>query len=296
VLSLPSAPTDAARGSQILSTAVRAFVEQCRALKPDDIIFLGTPEDLPQIARLVDALSELPVTAHVVPSGVSGLWNSARIVNFGQTVTIQVLRPPLSNFDLTVKRAFDLCLAGIGLLILLPFLMTIALAIKLDSSGPVFFRQNRHGYNNDIIPVLKFRSMTVTEDGETARTFTQARTNDSRVTRVGRLLRRTNIDELPQLLNIVRGQMSIVGPRPHPIALNVMFRERIAPFSRRHNVKPGLTGWAQVNGYRGETDTLEKMQRRIEYDLQYIDNWSFLLDLKILLMTMFAKSAYQNAV
>jgi Undecaprenyl-phosphate glucose phosphotransferase len=295
VLPLPVA-TEATGAADDCSAAVRSFVEQCRALKPDDIIFLGTPDDLPRIARLVDALAELPVTAHVVPSGVSDLWNSARIVNFGQTVTIQVLRPPLSNFDLMVKRAFDLCLAGMGLLALLPFLLTIAIAIKLDSAGPIFFRQKRHGYNNDIIPVLKFRTMTVTEDGETAGTFTQAKTNDSRVTRVGRLLRRTNIDELPQLLNIVRGEMSIVGPRPHPIALNVMFRERIAPFSRRHNVKPGLTGWAQVNGYRGETDTLEKMQRRVEYDLQYIDNWSFLLDLKILLMTMFAKSAYQNAV
>jgi Undecaprenyl-phosphate glucose phosphotransferase len=296
VLPLPVAATEATGAADDCSAAVRSFVEQCRALKPDDIIFLGTPDDLPRIARLVDALAELPVTAHVVPSGVSDLWNSARIVNFGQTVTIQVLRPPLSNFDLMVKRAFDLCLAGMGLLALLPFLLTIAIAIKLDSAGPIFFRQKRHGYNNDIIPVLKFRTMTVTEDGETAGTFTQAKTNDSRVTRVGRLLRRTNIDELPQLLNIVRGEMSIVGPRPHPIALNVMFRERIAPFSRRHNVKPGLTGWAQVNGYRGETDTLEKMQRRVEYDLQYIDNWSFLLDLKILLMTMFAKSAYQNAV
>jgi Undecaprenyl-phosphate glucose phosphotransferase len=296
VLTLPSMPTAAAHDAQIVSATVRAFVEQCRTLRPDDVIFLGTPEDLPRIARLVDALSELPVTAHIVPSGASDLWHSARIVNFGQTVTIQVLRPPLSKFDLAVKRAFDLCVAGIGLLMLLPFLITISLAIKLDSPGPIFFRQKRHGYNNDIIPVLKFRTMTVTEDGETAGTFTQARANDTRVTRVGRLLRRTNIDELPQLLNIVRGEMSVVGPRPHPIALNVMFRERIPPFSRRHNVRPGLTGWAQVNGYRGETDTLEKMQRRIEYDLQYIDKWSFLLDLKILLMTMFAKSAYQNAL
>jgi Undecaprenyl-phosphate glucose phosphotransferase len=292
VLPFPSVPGKISSGVQTFSTAIQTFVEQCRRLRPDDVIFLGTPEDLP---RIVDALSQLPVTAHVIPTGVSDLWSSAKIVNFGEAVTIQVLRPPLSNFDLALKRAFDVCLAGIGLLVLSPLLLTVALAVKLDSDGPILFRQNRHGYNNDVIPVIKFRTMAVMEDGETARTFTQARANDDRVTRLGRLLRRTNIDELPQLLNIVRGEMSVVGPRPHPIALNAMFRERIAPFSRRHNVKPGLTGWAQVNGFRGETDTLEKMQRRIEYDLQYIDNWSFLFDLKILLMTLFSKGAYRNA-
>jgi Undecaprenyl-phosphate glucose phosphotransferase len=292
VLPFPSVPGKISSGVQTFSTAIQTFVEQCRRLRPDDVIFLGTPEDLP---RIVDALSQLPVTAHVIPTGVSDLWSSAKIVNFGEAVTIQVLRPPLSNFDLALKRAFDVCLAGIGLLVLSPLLLTVALAVKLDSDGPILFRQNRHGYNNDVIPVIKFRTMAVMEDGETARTFTQARANDDRVTRLGRLLRRTNIDELPQLLNIVRGEMSVVGPRPHPIALNAMFHERIAPFSRRHNVKPGLTGWAQVNGFRGETDTLEKMQRRIEYDLQYIDNWSFLFDLKILLMTLFSKGAYRNA-
>lgn len=137
--------------------------------------------------------------------------------------------------------------------------------------------------------------MRVVEDGETAATFTQATTCNSRITRLGRILRRANIDELPQLFNVLRGEMSIVGPRPHPIALNKMFEERITPFSRRHNVKPGLTGWAQVNGFRGETDTIEKMQRRIEHDLYYIDNWSFIFDVKIVLMTVFSKSAYVNA-
>jgi lipopolysaccharide/colanic/teichoic acid biosynthesis glycosyltransferase len=183
----------------------------------------------------------------------------------------------------------------LSLLVLSPLLCIVALAIKLDSPGPVFFRQNRHGYNNELIPVLKLRTMITLEDGETTQTFTQATTNDPRLTSLGRILRRTNIDELPQLINVLRGEMSIVGPRPHPIALNVMFQQRIAPFSRRHNVKPGLTGWAQVNGLRGETDTIEKMQRRIDYDLYYIDNWSFMLDLKIIVLTLFSKSAYTNA-
>ncbi len=277
------------------STTVRAFVERCRGLKPDDIIFLAAPADLPRIAALVDALSELPVTVHVIPTGASGIWGSAQIANLGETVTIQVLRPPLSQVDLALKRAFDICVAGLSLILVSPLLLLVSLAIKVDSPGPVFFRQNRHGYNNEPIPVLKFRTMKVLEDGETASTFTQARQTDPRLTRLGRFLRRTNIDELPQLLNILRGEMSVVGPRPHPIALNAIFQERIAPFSRRHRVKPGLTGWAQVHGYRGATDTLEKMQRRIDHDLYYIDNWSMMLDLKILIMTLFSRSAYSNA-
>jgi lipopolysaccharide/colanic/teichoic acid biosynthesis glycosyltransferase len=134
--------------------------------------------------------------------------------------------------------------------------------------------------------------MTTLEDGDD---FKQVTRNDSRITRVGRILRRTNIDELPQLINVLRGDMSIVGPRPHATAHNEMFQERILPFARRHNVKPGITGWAQVNGSRGETDTIEKMQERVEYDLYYIDNWSFLLDLKIIVMTLFSKKVYVSA-
>ena len=171
-------------------------------------------------------------------------------------------------------------------------LLVISAAIKLDSRGPIFFRQTRHGYNNEPIGVFKFRSMTVTEDGEA---FTQASKIDPRVTAVGQILRRTNADELPQLFNVLLGEMSIVGPRPHPIALNEQFNRRLAPFMRRHNIKPGITGWAQVNGYRGETNTLEKMQRRLEHDLYYIDNWTFLFDIQIILMTIISPKAYTNA-
>jgi Undecaprenyl-phosphate glucose phosphotransferase len=267
-------------------------VETCRAFKPDDIIFLALPTDLPRIACVADALSELPVTVHIIPIGASDLWLSSKVVNLGGIVTVQVLHPPLSALDLVAKRAFDMCIAGLALLVLSPLLLIVSLAIRLDSRGPVFFRQTRHGYDNEIIRVLKFRSMTTIEDG---RHFKQAVKNDPRVTRLGCILRRTNIDELPQLVNVLLGEMSIVGPRPHPIALNQAFAERISPFSRRHKVKPGITGWAQVNGYRGETDTIEKMRRRIECDLYYIDNWSFLLDIKIILMTLFSKRAYTNA-
>jgi len=273
----------------------RTFVERCRALKADDIILLGAPGDLPLVLRLVDFLSELPITVNVIPIGLREVRGPAKITNFGRTLAIQVQHPPLSWFDRAVKRGFDICVASIGLFLFSPILVIISMAIKLDSRGPIIFRQNRHGYDNEIISVMKFRTMNIVEDGATPATFTQAKANDVRITPLGRILRRTNLDELPQLFNVLRGEMSIVGPRPHPIALNKMFEEQIAPFSQRHNVKPGLTGWAQVNGLRGETDTQEKMRRRVEYDLYYIDNWSFMFDLKIILMTIFSKSAYINA-
>src|SRR5665647_1265819 len=204
-----------------------------------------------------------------------------------------VSRKPLSVAELAIKRTFDIIVATMALIALSPLLLVTALAIKLDSSGNIVYRQLRHGYNNKIIRVFKFRSMTVTEDGNDA--FTPTTENDGRVTVVGRILRRTNIDELPQLLNVLYGEMSIVGPRPHATKHNKIFEEQILPFARRHNVKPGITGWAQVNGYRGPADTLEIMQRRIDHDLYYIDNWSFFFDLKIILMTLFSKKAYKNA-
>jgi Undecaprenyl-phosphate glucose phosphotransferase len=297
VLPLPALHGHAAEAVAVegFSKDIRELVERCRSFRPDDILLLTAPWDLPKVTQLVAALSELPTNVHIIPAGVNELWGSAKVTNFGGTVTVQVLNPPLSLFDKLLKRGFDLCVAGLGLLVLSPLLCIIALAIKIDSPGPVFFRQNRHGYNNEIIPVIKLRTMGVVEDGETAQTFTQATANDPRLTPLGRILRRSNMDELPQLINVLRGEMSIVGPRPHPIALNAMFQERIVALSRRHNVKPGLTGWAQVNGFRGETDTIEKMRRRIDYDLYYIDNWSFMFDLKIIVLTVFSKSAYMNA-
>jgi exopolysaccharide biosynthesis polyprenyl glycosylphosphotransferase len=207
-------------------------------------------------------------------------------------VTMRILQCPLTPFNRAVKRAFDIAAAIAGLILMSPLFIIVSLAIKLDSPGPVLFRQTRHGYNNELIRVLKFRSMIVMEDGDN---FTQVTRHDPRVTRLGRFLRRTNIDELPQLINVVAGDMSLVGPRPHATAQNETFAELISSFSRRHNVKPGITGWAQVNGCRGDTDTLEKMRRRVEHDLYYIDNWSLLFDLRIILLTLFSREVYVNA-
>jgi Undecaprenyl-phosphate glucose phosphotransferase len=273
-------------------TELRNILQICRAIQPDDVFILAAPENLAPIRYLQQAFSELPVSLYVVPPSASGLFASSRLVDVAGVQTIQVLSAPLSLFDRFVKRVLDIAVATGALIVLSPLLLIAGLAIKLDSSGPILFRQLRHGYNNEIIRVFKFRTMSIVEvDGNLA----QATKNDPRVTIIGRILRSVNIDELPQLLNVLLGEMSIVGPRPHPISLNVKFQDKISPIWRRHNVKPGITGWAQVNGYRGETDTIEKMQLRLQYDLYYIDNWSLLFDLKIVLMTLFSKRAYMNA-
>jgi Undecaprenyl-phosphate glucose phosphotransferase len=272
--------------------SVAAMLDLCRSRHPDDVIILANQENFSTIPCLTRKLSELPMNVHIVPRDSMDLFATSRIAEFGNVITFQVSSAPLSLFDLCVKRTFDIVAATAGLILFSPLFLCAAIAIKLDSRGPVFFRQLRHGYNKQAIGVLKFRTMTTLENGSD---FRQVRRNDDRITPVGRILRRSNIDELPQLINVLMGQMSIVGPRPHATAHNDMFEDRILPFARRHNVKPGITGWAQVNGARGETDTLEKMQERVEYDLYYIDNWSFLFDVKIIVMTLFSKRAYLNA-
>ena len=286
------AKRDRACANLIDAEAARHAIAFCRSAHPDDVVILATQEELPAAPELARMLSELPVNVHIVPIGSVNVFGTSRIAELGDLKTLQVSRPPLSLFERALKRTFDIVVATAALVLLAPLLAIVAVAIKLGSPGPVLFWQKRHGYNNTTIKVAKFRSMVTLEDGGC---FKPAKRADARVTGIGRWLRRTNIDELPQLLNVLKGDMSIVGPRPHATAHNEMFEGRILPFSRRHNIKPGITGWAQVNGHRGETDTLEKMQRRVEHDLYYIDNWSLLLDIKIILLTLFSKQAYTNA-
>lgn len=272
--------------------SAREAINVCRSCNPDDIVILASPEELPAAPELARLLSELPVNVHIVPFGSLNYFGTSRIGELGDLKTLEVSRPPLSTFDLVVKRVVDIAVATAGLILLAPLFAIVAAAIKLETRGRVLYWQERHGYNNTVIRVAKFRSMVADADESG---FVQARPGDARITHVGRVLRRTNIDELPQLLNVLVGTMSIVGPRPHATVHNALFENQILPFSRRHNIKPGITGWAQVNGHRGRTDTLEKMQRRVEHDLYYIDNWSLLLDLKIVLLTLFSKRAYINA-
>jgi exopolysaccharide biosynthesis polyprenyl glycosylphosphotransferase len=210
----------------------------------------------------------------------------------GRMRTIQLAPAPLTLRDRVVKRAFDIVGASVLLVAALPLFAIIALLIKLDSPGPVLFRQRRHGFSHREFRVIKFRTMSTLDDGSR---IEQARRNDNRVTRVGRFLRGTNLDEIPQLVNVLAGQMSLVGPRPHALAHDNEYQERIRQYARRHKVKPGITGWAQVNGYRGETRAIDKMLKRVDHDLYYIDHWSLMFDIRILIMTLLSPRSYRNA-
>jgi Undecaprenyl-phosphate glucose phosphotransferase len=205
---------------------------------------------------------------------------------------VTVLKRPISGWQWLLKRVEDIVLSGVAILLFGPLLLAVALAIKLDSRGPVIFRQQRFGFSNNEFTVYKFRSM-VAGEGDPA--TPQARRDDPRVTRVGKFLRRTSLDELPQLFNVLKGDMSLVGPRPHAVSHNEHYAALIDGYLARHRVMPGITGWAQVNGLRGETDTLQKMQRRLEHDLYYIDQWSLLFDLRILVKTLFVGFRHHNA-
>jgi putative colanic acid biosysnthesis UDP-glucose lipid carrier transferase len=191
---------------------------------------------------------------------------------------------PLTRIEMLAKRACDVALALVVLALLSPLMLLVSLVIKLDSAGPIIFKQRRTGFNGQEFTIYKFRSMSVLEDG---RQIAQTRRNDSRLTKVGRILRQSSIDELPQLLNVLKGEMSLVGPRPHAVAHDDQYRAAISSYAFRHHVKPGITGWAQINGLRGETPLVQDMERRIEFDLWYIDNWSLSLDLKIMWRSCF---------
>ena len=275
-----------------LAETLTTLRDQCRRLRPGTIVIVFDAANMRHIAQIAAAFSALPVRIHLLPTGLGGLMQRSRVAHCGRVRVLELFSRPCSLVDRMVKRGFDLALAICGAVALAPVFVLIAIAIKLDTRGPVFFVQTRHGFNEEPIRVIKFRTMTTTEDGPD---FRQATRGDTRVTRVGRLLRRTSLDELPQLFNVIAGTMSIVGPRPHAVAHNRMFSHQIALMSRRHNVRPGITGWAQVHGYRGETDTSEKMRKRVELDLYYIDNWSIILDIKIVLMTLFSRRAFLNA-
>ncbi|SDH20666.1 undecaprenyl-phosphate galactose phosphotransferase/putative colanic acid biosysnthesis UDP-glucose lipid carrier transferase [Bradyrhizobium sp. Rc2d] len=234
------------------------------------------------IDSILDVLKILPVPVHLVPDA-----NTARFLRYplegtGNTFTAELRRAPLSYRERALKRALDLVGASFALFVFAPVMLVTAIVIKLTSKGPVFFRQTRHGFGGRAFRIFKFRTMRVLEDGPT---IVQAQKNDPRVTPIGKWLRKTSIDELPQLLNVLKGDMSLVGPRPHAAAHNTEYEQIIGNYAFRHHVKPGITGWAQVNGYRGETRTLELMQKRVEHDLWYINNWSLWLDLRIILGT-----------
>jgi Undecaprenyl-phosphate glucose phosphotransferase len=243
--------------------------------------------------KLFSGLRMLPLPVYLVPTGTTAdiLRRPSHVM--GDSICIELQREPLGTFERCLKRSFDLFAAIFGTILLLPMLLMVAVLIKLDSPGPVLFRQKRSGFNGRKFDIFKFRTMTVLEDGPAV---CQATPADRRVTRVGKWLRRTSIDELPQLLNVLQGNMSLIGPRPHAVAHDNHFDKIVSNYAFRHHVKPGLTGWAQVNGHRGPTPTLAEIRKRVECDLWYIDNWSMRLDFLIIMRTcievMRARNAY----
>jgi Undecaprenyl-phosphate glucose phosphotransferase len=290
-----SRPLDPIHGVQVRGT-VDDLISYARQ-KPVDQIVVALPWAAEmRVMKVLKKLWELPVDIRLAPDMIGFRLAHCSYSRLGSVPVLNVFDRPLSEEKLLLKRFEDIVLALLMLAVFSPVMVLTALAIKLDSKGPVLFRQTRYGFNNRKIHVWKFRSMYAEDCSDVAPT--QARADDPRVTRVGRFIRRTSIDELPQIFNVLSGVMSIVGPRPHPIgtrAENVLFEEAVAEYAARHRVKPGLTGWAQVNGWRGETDTIEKIRRRVDHDLYYIENWSLFLDIKIVLMTVFAVLRGKNA-
>lgn len=280
------------RGPETLKEDLALAAATARVLRPDDVFILAPWSQKDAIEACVDAFLRVPASIHLGAERVLRQFTDFQVEHIGPISSLHIVRRPLSSFEIVQKRVFDLVVASIALVLLAPVLALFALLIKLDSPGPVFFLQRRYGFNQEPFRIFKFRSMKTMDDGAVV---VQAKENDDRITRVGRFIRRFNIDELPQLLNVLKGEMSLVGPRPHALAHDQQFERTIALYARRHNVKPGITGWAQVSGLRGETPNADKMRRRVEHDLYYIDNWSMLFDIKILFLTVFSRKAYRNA-
>ena len=267
-------------------------VASVRALEPDAIYLLLPWSATEIIQRCAETFLALPVEIHLGPEQILHKFDEVELAKVGPLASLQLTRLPLTRIEVVQKRLFDLVCSALGLLALTPLFILVAILIKLDSPGPIFFVQRRYGFNQQPFRIIKFRTMRAQEDGAVVE---QATRDDPRLTRIGRWLRRWNIDEIPQLFNVLTGDMSLVGPRPHALSHDHEFEQRISLYARRHNVKPGITGWAQINGFRGEIDNEEKLAKRVEHDLFYIDNWSPWLDLKIIARTVLSPKAYRNA-
>ncbi|MBY6096917.1 undecaprenyl-phosphate glucose phosphotransferase [Ferrimonas balearica] len=258
-----------------------------------DQIFVALPlkaED--RISAILQRCANTTSQVHIVPNFfVYNLVNAAWC-DVGGMRTLSVYESPIRGPWGALKRAEDLTIASVALLVFAIPMLLIAAGIRLESRGPVLFKQVRYGVDGRRIEVWKFRSMTCVENGTTIK---QATRNDSRITRIGAFIRRTSLDELPQFINVLQGRMSVVGPRPHAVAHNEQYRALIQGYMLRHKVKPGITGWAQVNGWRGETDTLDKMAKRVEHDMHYITHWSVVLDIQILFLTLRKGFVHDNA-
>jgi Undecaprenyl-phosphate glucose phosphotransferase len=289
----PVAATAAAEARHaMLDRDFAEAVASVRSLEPDAIFLLLPWSQTETIERCAETFMTLPVEIHIGPEQILHKFEEVKLSKLGPVTSLQLTRRPLTRTEIARKRLFDLIVAAVALIALTPVLLAVAALVWLDSPGPVFFVQRRYGFNQQPFRIIKFRTMRTLDDGPV---IAQATKNDPRLTRIGRFLRRWNIDEIPQLFNVLTGDMSLVGPRPHALAHDHEYEQRIALYARRHNVKPGITGWAQIHGCRGEVDTEAKMQRRLEHDLFYIDNWSLWLDLQIMLRTVLSPAGYRGA-
>ncbi|HIO96693.1 MAG TPA: undecaprenyl-phosphate glucose phosphotransferase [Leucothrix sp.] len=258
-----------------------------------DQIYIALPvEARKRMLRLLDQLSDSATPVRLLPDFFTTNLLKSKYIEIADNPVLCIYDSPFSADHAFVKRIEDLLVGSIILTLISPILLGIAIAVKLTSKGPVLFKQTRYGHKGEKIRVWKFRSMTVCEDGNTV---TQATRGDSRYTKIGEFLRKTSLDELPQFFNVLQGTMSIVGPRPHAVAHNEQYRTIIPGYMLRHLVKPGITGWAQINGWRGETNTIHKMRKRIEFDLEYMREWSLWLDMKIIFLTIFRGFTDKNA-
>ena len=249
-----------------------------------------------RLHHIMESLRDVPVDVRVCPNSLTLDLTSNSISHVAGLPLLNAIDRPLTNWRSATKEIEDRILASIILVLISPVLLAIAALIKIDSPGPALFRQKRYGYNNQLITVFKFRTMRIDQQDDAAGQLTQR--NDPRITRIGAFLRRTSLDELPQFLNVLRGEMSIVGPRPHAISAKaggVLYHDAVSHYAARHRVKPGITGWAQINGWRGTTDTVDQIEKRVEHDLYYIEHWSLWLDLKIIALTIFKGFSGQNA-
>jgi Undecaprenyl-phosphate glucose phosphotransferase len=292
VINRPDASLPAHARHHAIENDIAEAVARARHLKVDAVYIALPWSESALIEQCVDAFLTVPASINLAPEPILDRFSNPRIIRAGDVARLELTPRALNTAEIVVKRVFDLVTASLLLVMSAPALALIALAIRLDSSGPVFFLQRRYGFNQEPFRIVKFRTMRALDDGDVVR---QATANDPRITRVGAWLRRYNLDELPQLFNVVLGQMSLVGPRPHALAHDHEYERKIALYARRHNVKPGITGWAQVHGLRGETDTDAKMADRVAHDLWYIDNWTFWLDVAILFRTVLSRQAYRNA-
>lgn len=286
---LPAPQHDARKRQEIIAQAI-SYIQGSDI---DEIVVGADPNHWSGLANLAMALRVLPLPVNFIPLGRTAEVFRGPSRELGPSICIELQRGPLTGLECIAKRSMDIVVASMAILALAPLGILVAAAIKLDSPGPVLFRQRRCGFNGRCFQILKFRTMTVLEDGLS---IAQAQSCDARFTRLGKWLRRTSIDEIPQLINVLQGSMSLIGPRPHAVAHDMQFVEQVQDYALRHRVKPGLTGWAQVHGYRGQTATPEAIERRVEHDLWYIDHWSLTLDLKIMMLTaveiLRARNAY----